>query len=468
MPPRNSPPVVRDSDVALASIIATGELERRLSRPPDYEAESRALEALAQALAESPRTILQKLAETALELCQAGSAGISLLIATDGGEHFYWPAIAGRWASHVGGGAPRDFAPCGVVLDTNAVQLFSHPERYYPNLVRMAPPIEEALITPFYVRGRAVGTVWVIAHDHHRKFDREDMRQLVTLGRLASAAYQIWTPDTHGITDRKRAEPAQRESQEQLAVELDAVRESEVQWRRASQMLQEAVHAREEFLSIASHELRNPVNALQLQLVALLRGMQENDGSVAPGWARDRVGQALAAVRRLVRLIEILLDVSRITAGRLDLEPEEMDFAQSVHLVVDRFQEQVTDRQITMRVVPLVGSWDKFRLEQVVTNLVSNAIKYGDGLPIEISLEGNQTTACLSITDHGIGIEPDNQKRIFERFERAVSQRHHAGFGLGLWITRQIVDAMGGQISVESRPGEGSTFRVTLPRRPGE
>jgi signal transduction histidine kinase len=332
----------------------------------------------------------------------------------------------------------------------------------------MAPPIEEALITPFYVRGRAVGTVWVIAHDHHRKFDREDMRQLVTLGRLASAAYQIWTPDTHGIRDRKRAEPAQRESQEQLAVELDAVRESEVQWRRASQMLQEAVHAREEFLSIASHELRNPVNALQLQLVALLRGMQENDGSVAPGWARDRVGQALGAVRRLVRLIEILLDVSRITAGRLDLEPEEMDFAQSVHLVVDRFQEQVTDRQITMRVVPLVGSWDRFRLEQVVTNLVSNAIKYGDGLPIEISLEGNQTTACLSITDHGIGIEPDNQKRIFERFERAVSQRHHAGFGLGLWITRQIVDAMGGQISVESRPGEGSTFRVTLPRRPGE
>jgi signal transduction histidine kinase len=244
-----------------------------------------------------------------------------------------------------------------------------------------------------------------------------------------------------------------------------AVRESEFQLRRASQMLEEAVHAREEFLSMASHELRNPVNALQLQLVALQRAMQENDQPVSPEWASDRIGQAVTAVRRMSRLVETLLDVSRITAGRLDLEPEELDFGQAVHVVVDRFKEQLKERQIAMRVATLIGSWDRLRLEQVVTNLVSNAIKYGDGLPIEVSLEGDDTTAWLTVTDHGIGIEPDNQKRLFERFERAVSRRHYGGFGLGLWITRQIVDAMGGQIAVESRPGEGSTFRVTLPRR---
>lgn len=260
---------------------------------------------------------------------------------------------------------------------------------------------------------------------------------------------------TRDITERKHADETRRESEERVALEL----------RRASQMLEEAVHAREEFLSMASHELRNPVNALQLQLVALQRALEENDQPVSPEWARDRIEQAVTAVRRMGRLVETLLDVSRITAGRLDLEPEEMDFGQAVHLVVDRFKGQLKERQITMRVASLIGSWDRLRLEQVVTNLVSNAIKYGDGLPIEVSLEGDDTTACLSVTDHGIGIEPDNQKRLFERFERAVSRRNYGGFGLGLWITQQIVDAMGGQIAVESRPGEGSTFRVTLPRR---
>jgi signal transduction histidine kinase len=173
----------------------------------------------------------------------------------------------------------------------------------------------------------------------------------------------------------------------------------------------------------------------------------------------------VGAVRRLVRLVETLLDVSRLTAGRLDLEPEEMDFGQSVGTVVDAFRDQLKDRRVTLRVAPVIGSWDRFRLEQIVTNLVSNAIKYGEGSPIEITLDGDGDTAHLAVTDHGIGIDAENQERLFERFERAVSRRHYGGFGLGLWITRRIVDTMGGRITVESRPGEGSTFRVTLPRK---
>jgi PAS domain S-box-containing protein len=257
---------------------------------------------------------------------------------------------------------------------------------------------------------------------------------------------------TRDITDRKRAETT--------------LRESEAQLRRASHLLEEAVHAREEFLSTAAHELRNPVNALQLQLVALLRATQEGIEAVPREWASERISQAVAAVRRLVRLVETLLDVSRITAGRLDLELEPMDFAQAVHAVVTRFKDQLNGQQVTIRAARTTGSWDRVRIEQVVTNLLSNAIKYGEGLPIEVLLEGHDRTVCLSVIDHGIGIEPENQARLFERFERAVTRRDYGGFGLGLWITQQIVNAMGGQIAVESHHGEGSTFRVTLPRQP--
>ncbi|MGI9066511.1 MAG: PAS domain S-box protein, partial [Pyrinomonadaceae bacterium] len=187
-----STPSICDAAVSLESVLCTAELNRRLSRPPDYQAENRALVALAQELADSPRTILQKLVEIALDLCEAGSAGVSLLSKKDCGKTFYWPAIAGAWTPHLGSGTPRDFGPCGVVLDRDAVQLFTHPERYYPYLIPVTPPIGEALLTPFYAGGKAVGTVWVIAHDDQRKFDAEDMRQIVSLGKFASAAYKVW------------------------------------------------------------------------------------------------------------------------------------------------------------------------------------------------------------------------------------------------------------------------------------
>jgi signal transduction histidine kinase len=178
-----------DRAVTLESVLSTEELNERPSRPPNYETENRALLEIAQHMAASPRIILQKLAEVALDICNAGSAGVSL-ISEDSGD-FYWPAVAGAWKPHIGGGTPRNFGPCGVVLDRNAVQLFTHPERYYPYLVPVSPPIAEALLTPFYVKGKAVGTVWVIAHDASRKFDAEDMRMIQSLGWFAAAAYPL-------------------------------------------------------------------------------------------------------------------------------------------------------------------------------------------------------------------------------------------------------------------------------------
>jgi PAS domain S-box-containing protein len=172
------------------SILSTAELFRRPSRPPDYVAENRALVALAQEMAISPDGILQKLAETALVLCRAHSAGLSLLEDDDQRSNFHWRAIAGQWAPHVNGGTPRNFGPCGTVLDRNVALMCSHPERDFPYFGEVTPLLEEALLIPFYIKEEAVGTIWVVAHDSSRRFDLEDLRVMTNLGEFASAAYQ--------------------------------------------------------------------------------------------------------------------------------------------------------------------------------------------------------------------------------------------------------------------------------------
>src|SRR5262245_9946416 len=172
----------------LESILCTEELRLRPFRPPDYETENRALAALASALAESRSNILQTLADTILDVTQCDSSGLSLL--DDGGKRFYWPAIAGMWKPHIGGGTPRDFGPCGDVLDQNRTLLFQHFERRYSYFEPVTPLVEECLLVPFYVDGRAVGTIWAIMHSDRYKFDAEDERLMSRLGQFASLAYQ--------------------------------------------------------------------------------------------------------------------------------------------------------------------------------------------------------------------------------------------------------------------------------------
>jgi PAS domain S-box-containing protein len=196
----------------LESILRTEEFHGRPCRPPDYEKENRALGALMSALVDSPGTILQTLAEKVLEALPADSAGLSLL--TKDEKSFYWPAIAGAWQPHIGGGTARDFGPCGDVLDRNVAMLFTHWERRYPYLRPATPLAEEGLLVPFYVNGKAVGTIWAIAHNDRRKFDAEDLRLLESLGRFASAAYQaVASIDDlkFQIVEREKAETAVRE-----------------------------------------------------------------------------------------------------------------------------------------------------------------------------------------------------------------------------------------------------------------
>ena len=203
----------------LESILCTEELDRRPSRPPDYEKENCALVKLVTGLADSPTTIFQTLAETILDITQCDSAGLSLLT-KDGrtpdtsGERFYWPAIVGMWNPHVGGGVPRKFCPCGDVLDQDRTLLFTHFERRYPYLLPVAPPAEECLVVPFYVDGKAVGTIWGIMHSDLRKLDAEDRRLMTSLGKFASSAYQALVQIENlkfQIAEREKAEAEVRE-----------------------------------------------------------------------------------------------------------------------------------------------------------------------------------------------------------------------------------------------------------------
>src|SRR5690349_20164947 len=186
---------IAEAGASLESILCTTELQRRPSRPPDYEKENRALVPLVSALADSPSSIFQTLAQTILDITQCDSAGLSLLT-RDGqkpdvcGQRFYWPAIAGMWNPHVGGGTPRNVGPCGDVLDQNRTLLFRHFERLYPYLMPVSPAAEECLLVPFYVAGEAVGTIWGIMHSGRRRFDAEDDRVMASLGKFASSAYQ--------------------------------------------------------------------------------------------------------------------------------------------------------------------------------------------------------------------------------------------------------------------------------------
>jgi GAF domain-containing protein len=214
---------IPDGAVPLESILCTEELRRRPWRPPDYARENRALVALSSALADSPRTILQTLAETILEVTQSDSSGLSLL--TTDGKRFYWPAIAGIWKPHIGGGTPRNFGPCGDVLDRNIPLLFRHFERRYPHLLPVMPPAAECLLVPFYVEGKAVGTIRAIMHDDRRKFDAEDERLVTALGKFASSAYQaVVSIDnlTFQIAEREKAETALRELTDALETRVRA------------------------------------------------------------------------------------------------------------------------------------------------------------------------------------------------------------------------------------------------------
>ncbi len=233
--------------------------------------------------------------------------------------------------------------------------------------------------------------------------------------------------------------------------------------------LEHAVRARDEFLSIASHELKTPVTALELQAQSLLQLAATERG---PLLAHDQVIRRLDSISRnadrLAQLIDRLLDISRVTAGRLRLVRDDIDLVQVTRRAVARMDEALRIAECDVTIAgpaQVLGFWDGDRIDTVVTNLLTNAAKYGAHKPVRIEIEDGDSVARLRVIDNGIGISPEDQNRIFERFERAVPEKHYGGFGVGLWLAQQIVHAHGGSIETRSEPGAGSTFTVTLPKR---
>jgi signal transduction histidine kinase len=245
-----------------------------------------------------------------------------------------------------------------------------------------------------------------------------------------------------------------------LAEELARRAAVAVENARLFQQKERAIAQRDEFLAIASHELNTPLTTLKLQFGALEQRAHE------PAQLASRVRSVHRQVDRLARLVGTLLDVSRLSAGRLVLERERLDFAALTREVAERFAPLVEPGGALTVDAPerLELEGDRLRLEQVVGNLLSNALKYGAGRPVEVRLSAEAGRARLSVRDHGIGLAPEHHARVFERFERAVSTRHFGGFGVGLWIVREVAGAHGGSVRVESALGQGATFTVELPR----
>lgn len=229
--------------------------------------------------------------------------------------------------------------------------------------------------------------------------------------------------------------------------------------------LAEAVAARDTFIAVAAHELRNPMTPIIGQVDLLLAAVRA--GRCPPDQLERRLERLQRSIRHYLKRAAILLDISRLASGKLQLEPERLDLARLLRDIAEEFAEAARYAGVPITVAApdsLAGIWDRLALEQIVDNLVSNALKYGGRTPVEICVRVQETQVHIQVRDHGGGIPGADRQRIFQRFERAVGQgERRSGFGVGLWVVRQLTEAMGGTILVEDAPGGGALFTVALP-----
>jgi hypothetical protein len=326
-----------------------------------------------------------------------------------------------------------------------------HFSRFYPEEdIRARKPeweLEEATLT-----GRLEDEGWRIRKDGTRFWAsvvitpvRNDQGKLIGFSKV-----------TRDMTDRRRLEEKLRRANEEL--------DQRVQQRTAQ--LEEAVRARDEFMSIISHELRTPLTSLKLQVQTATRQLHRNNTEVFQERAVKFILGAGKQLDRLSRLIDDMLDVSRISMDRLAVEKAPFDLTELVRETLERFELECKNTGCTIELSddgPVIIQGDRHRLDQVISNLMINAIKYGEGKPVKVAVRKAGEKALIEIQDQGIGIAVKDQDRIFDRFERAVSANAVSGMGLGLYISQKIVEAHLGRISVRSELGKGSTFTVKLP-----
>jgi PAS domain S-box-containing protein len=331
--------------------------------------------------------------------------------------------------------APHPDSPAWRVLETGRAQLVAEVGEslledttldagFRATLALLRP--RSVMFVPLIARERTLGVLTVVSQDETRRYTERDLAFVEDLAWRAALA---------------------------------------VDNARLFHQAEQAVEERDEFVAIATHELRTPLSALSMQLTAMQRAV---DAGRMP--TEDKLRQSLVTARRqterLEQLVKHLLDVSRISTGHLELEREEVDLAQLVHWVVVRFEDKLAEAGCTASVraqAPVVARVDRLRVEQVVMNLLSNAMKYAAGQPVELHVERGEQTAVLGVRDFGPGITPEMQARIFERYQRATGKHARESLGLGLYVSRQIARAHGGELTVESTPGQGAHFRLHLP-----
>jgi len=263
---------------------------------------------------------------------------------------------------------------------------------------------------------------------------------------------------------QSKAMKQQVEALEQSRREQEALLQ---QLQSTQRELEQAVRMRDDFMSIVAHEVRTPLNGLiletQLRKMHLARG---NAAAFTLDKMHAMVDRDERQIKSLIRLIEDMLDVSRIRTGKLSIRPTRFDLSALVRNLLQNFAPQIDAAEASVTLdaeAPVLGNWDEFRIEQVISNLLTNALRYGAKSPISVKVYSEGQQARVEVRDQGIGIDQENQKRIFQQFERVSARHAVVGLGLGLFISEQIVTAHGGTITVESRIGEGALFRVCLP-----
>jgi signal transduction histidine kinase len=454
---------------SLESILCTSELLTRASRLPDHKVENAALVALTSALADSPQTILQTLAEKLLEVLQADSAGLSLL--TKDESRFYWAAIAGAWYPYIGGGTPRDFGPCGDVLDNNRPMLFTHWERRYPYLSTAIPLAEEGLLAPFYVDGKAVGTIWSIAHTPLHKFDAEDLRLLESMSRFASAAYQIAETNEDlkaEIVARKKVEGKLRELtanlEERVRVgteELEQRNRQLADARLELAQLNRMATAGELSASIA-HEVNQPLTGIVTKATAALHWLSGNDDPVVAR-AKDVLEQIVAAglhASDIVANVRAMFKKDRMEQSGVDIN--KMILSVLSLTSIDHQKHGIEIRaNLNEHIPPVIGN--EIQLKQVILNVVMNAIDSMCSTEIRILSVKSELTGqdrvLVSIADTGRGIESSNVNRIFEPLFTTKPR----GMGMGLSICRSIIENHGGRIWADPGAPKGAIFHFEFP-----
>lgn len=578
---------IAEAGASLESILCTPELQRRPSRPPDYEKEHRALVALMSALADSPSTIFETLAETILEITECDSAGLSLLT-RDGkkpdacGKRFYWPAIAGMWNPHVGGGTPRNFGPCGDVLDQNRTLLFTHFERRYPYLMPVIPSAEECLLVPFYVAGEAVGTIWAIMHSDRRKFDAEDDRVMASLGKFASSAYQaqVHIEDLKiQVAEREKAEAEVRELARGLDVKLRRLVEANVvgivtwnlegaiidandaflrmvqydredftsgrvrwtdltpaEWRgcaeravaqlkatgifqpfekeyfrkdgsrvpalvggalfegsgieglafvldltaqkRAQERLQEAqqtlyttqvelarvsrVTTMGELTASIAHEVNQPLTAITNNGNACLRLLANHN--LDPGVLREVLEEIVADGTRASAVISRIRAFIKKTPAEKSLLNINDVIQEVLDLAAHEIQKNkiLVDRQLTQSTTLVFA--DRVQLQQVLLNLIVNGIEAMTAVTDRARVLWVQSVidksgdVLVAVRDSGTGISADPDSFFTPFFTTKAN-----GMGMGLPITRSLIESHGGRLWAEPNFPNGAVFSFTLP-----